>query len=268
MEREVIFCPKWHSALWFLLLMILCFSCATKAEITCRSCQQGNKWRGQELLLKFEPSESAPGLRGEVFGLGAGTGAASAESRRLRCAEGSDECAPERAKYAEPRMKRNTGNLQENGETGESEFANMKVSGVKMGDQPKSSGGAASTSAASYRGRARRNSDDEEKVRRPGSAQSPNTGEVVSSVAGRRATRSELRWSGEERRAAAPRQEELKLNSSMFALTGDSSHNQAMVHWSGQNSSVSEFVVSTLRKRCALMLTDRSANSSQTCVRC
>nr|XP_061833153.1 VPS10 domain-containing receptor SorCS1-like isoform X4 [Nerophis lumbriciformis] len=33
-------------------------------------------------------------------------------------------------------------------------------------------------------------------------------------------------------------QDELKLNSSTFALTGDSSHNQAMVHWSGQNSSV------------------------------
>ncbi|KAJ0033447.1 hypothetical protein NQD34_000554 [Periophthalmus magnuspinnatus] len=58
--------------------------------------------------------------------------------------------------------------------------------------------------------------------------------------AGRRVRRSELRWSGEERRGAAvPRQDELKLNSSTFALSGDSSHNQAMVHWSGQNSSVS-----------------------------
>ncbi|XP_077460525.1 VPS10 domain-containing receptor SorCS1 isoform X2 [Stigmatopora argus] len=31
---------------------------------------------------------------------------------------------------------------------------------------------------------------------------------------------------------------ELQLNSSTFALSGDSSHNQAMVHWSGRNSSV------------------------------
>uniref|UniRef100_A0A1A8CCM2 Sortilin-related VPS10 domain containing receptor 1 n=1 Tax=Nothobranchius kadleci TaxID=1051664 RepID=A0A1A8CCM2_NOTKA len=33
-------------------------------------------------------------------------------------------------------------------------------------------------------------------------------------------------------------QEEFQLTSSTFALTGDTAHNQAMVHWSGQNSSV------------------------------
>uniref|UniRef100_A0A8C3IM14 Sortilin related VPS10 domain containing receptor 1 n=1 Tax=Chrysemys picta bellii TaxID=8478 RepID=A0A8C3IM14_CHRPI len=53
---------------------------------------------------------------------------------------------------------------------------------------------------------------------------------------------------GREAAAASPEQpqgkatrfrlEELKLTSSTFALTGDSAHNQAMVHWSGHNSSV------------------------------
>lgn len=58
--------------------------------------------------------------------------------------------------------------------------------------------------------------------------------------AARRVPRSELRWNREDKRPATSRQEELKLTSSTFALTGDSAHNQAMVHWSGQNSSVSE----------------------------
>lgn len=216
---------------------MLCFSHAAKAEITCRSCQPGNKWRAQELLLKFDTSDPATGLKGEVFGRGdwaGSSGAASAESRRLRCAAGSAECAPEiRAEYTEPRLKRNTDNLHANSEPGESEFAKMKVSRVKM-----SGNGAGFTTRT--RKRARRNSDD--KVRTPGSAQSQDPGEGRSSAAGRRVTRSELRWSGEERRAAGPRQEELKLNSSTFALTGDSSHNQAMVHWSGQNSSVSDLL--------------------------
>lgn len=61
-----------------------------------------------------------------------------------------------------------------------------------------------------------------------------------SARAARRVPRSELRWNREDRRPATSRQEELKLTSSTFALTGDSAHNQAMVHWSGQNSSVSD----------------------------
>ncbi|XP_069022098.1 VPS10 domain-containing receptor SorCS1-like isoform X2 [Embiotoca jacksoni] len=233
MEREVIFCPKWQRARCFgLLVTMLCFFHVARAEITCRSCQPGNKWRARELLLKLDAREAATGLKGEVLGTGDGTGragAASGESRRLRRAAGSAECARDGAEYAEPRLKRNTDDLRARNEIGESEFAKMKVSDVRSasGHQKTSRGGK----------RARRSSDAE-KVTRPGSVQHQHPGDGAGSAAARRVTRSELRWNGEERRAAGPRQEELKLNSSTFALTGDSSHNQAMVHWSGQNSSV------------------------------
>ncbi|XP_040905515.1 VPS10 domain-containing receptor SorCS1-like [Toxotes jaculatrix] len=62
-------------------------------------------------------------------------------------------------------------------------------------------------------------------------------------VAGRRRTRRGAEtWSGFRPEggdeASFSDQEEFQLTSSTFALSGDTAHNQAMVHWSGQNSSV------------------------------
>lgn len=48
-----------------------------------------------------------------------------------------------------------------------------------------------------------------------------------------------LREEAKASRAGGAAAEELRLPSTSFALTGDSAHNQAMVHWSGHNSSVS-----------------------------
>ncbi|XP_075997838.1 VPS10 domain-containing receptor SorCS1-like [Genypterus blacodes] len=68
-------------------------------------------------------------------------------------------------------------------------------------------------------------------------------GDDVGSGGSRRRTRSAQssvsgsRASGEQG-ASAPGQQELHLTGSTFALSGDTAHNQAMVHWSGQNSSV------------------------------
>lgn len=61
----------------------------------------------------------------------------------------------------------------------------------------------------------------------------------VETVQGVSSTRAEYRRTGEEVKGSNPRQSEPHLDTSTFALSGDSAHNQAMVHWSGHNSSVS-----------------------------
>ncbi|XP_027873821.1 VPS10 domain-containing receptor SorCS1 isoform X1 [Xiphophorus couchianus] len=194
METEVRFCPKWHGALRFGLFFLLRgLVGVAEAEITCRSCRDGNMWYGaQELLLKVETSGPAAGVMGEVLGSGDRTG-------RVPCEPGPAGCAPDRGQQAQLRRERIT----------DSGKVSQHRDGV--GSTPR---------------RFRRDSG--------GDAVSSAPAEGAAAAAGRRAAR----WSGEERRAAGARQDDLKLNSSTFALTGDSSHNQAMVHWSGQNSSV------------------------------
>lgn len=193
------------------MLMIFLIFQGARTEITCRSCQVGNVVFARELLLKFVTSESVTAFK-EVDGQEAERSrAAGVGTPRLRRTSFTRERAPDGADASN--LTRNTKTWRSNDGVGEN------ISPYH------GSGGA-------HRTRGRRSSErsrDDRSVDRP----SPRSGTRV--------TRSELRWNGEERRGGGSRQDELKLNSSTFALTGDSSHNQAMVHWSGQNSSVSDF---------------------------
>ncbi|XP_026864207.2 VPS10 domain-containing receptor SorCS1 isoform X2 [Electrophorus electricus] len=255
MER-IRFCPIWYGVFCALFLFFPAFMPVTKTEITCRSCQQTNKWRLQELLLKMDIHDSATGSGGEVTINGDGEasfGSSVGESGEPDCAAETGDCfAAGEGKYVRSRRKRNTGRFRSNEAMAhdklESTLSHGKVYKPKInGHEQTGVRGAHIVSTLlspnkNSKRRVRRNTLEPHNG--PNSSQ-PNQSERAgdqrengTARAARRAPRSELRWNKEDRKAASARQEELKLTSSTFALTGDSAHNQAMVHWSGQNSSV------------------------------
>lgn len=83
-------------------------------------------------------------------------------------------------------------------------------------------------SESGWTGRARLDADASDERSNPGPL-----------LDGHRLGRSEFKGNRDEGRGNN-RQDEPKLTSSTFALTGDSAHNHAVVYWSGQNSSVSQ----------------------------
>uniref|UniRef100_A0A3Q3JX12 PKD domain-containing protein n=1 Tax=Monopterus albus TaxID=43700 RepID=A0A3Q3JX12_MONAL len=77
-----------------------------------------------------------------------------------------------------------------------------------------------------------------EHVDRSASGEAQSRKRFVETAQGVSNSRAEYRRTGEEARGSNPRQSEPHLDTSTFSLSGDSAHNQAMVHWSGHNSSV------------------------------
>ncbi|XP_036413192.1 VPS10 domain-containing receptor SorCS1 [Colossoma macropomum] len=204
MGRGRRFRPVWYGVFGALVLMF-----PAKTEISCRSCQLATgEWRPRQQLLllklKMDTPESllqATGSRGEVAG-DFGSSSAGDWEQWEQPENGEPE---EGRKAAAPSSRRR-----------------RSTSGFSLNE---ALGKLAKLGSTLSRGKVHKR---ERRGRRSSSSWGAESG----------APRAELRWNKEERRASSPRQEELKLTSSTFALTGDSAHNQAMVHWSGQNSSV------------------------------
>lgn len=190
MRRGNGFALVWHGL--SCALVLLGFRMLVEADISCRSCQPGGKWRPRQLLLNLDPPVNAKGEvgeRGQFFGV------------EHDCAIESD---PECLSF--PRRKRNT-RAQEPLETARNETPD---------ETPAHSARPGAILTQRKNQHARRMRTDS-----PGLRGDPKSRRA-------RGKRS-LRWS----------KDELQLTSSTFALRGDSAHNQAMVHWSGQNNSVS-----------------------------
>jgi len=228
MERGIRYCRVNVSAFCTLLLVLFAWVPVTKTVITCRSCHLLDKWSGRELLVRMESGVDSGKVSGENGdGSTALFNSAGAETAQPDCG------ATEHGEHAHSGLKRNTDRLLSEktppDDKRKSVRSNCKVYNLKRE-------GSQGSAPGDHHHRVRRSTQGPGS---PAGARSAPTVGNSTAPAARRVPRSEPRWSREERRTATSRQEELKLTSSTFALTGDSAHNQAMVHWSGQNSSVS-----------------------------
>lgn len=205
---------------WICLFIITSILGGTKAEVRCVPlCHVP--------LLRAPPrelSDSGEAAAGQFVGFTEGSpGAGPTTGEEVAEFTASGETS---SKVQQPSGGNNT-NLRTDGEE--------KLSHLKVLPQT------ASLAAAPSPSNPKNSTYDATNTTFPGETGAQDEGEDVASWKQTRSARSAETLSGfrPDGGEEASDQVEFQLTSSTFALTGDTAHNQAMVHWSGQNSSVS-----------------------------
>ncbi|XP_006630890.2 VPS10 domain-containing receptor SorCS3 [Lepisosteus oculatus] len=267
MERGAGLCPGLYLALWTWLLISTHILITAKAEITCTSCPSRAKLKrgGLMLFTRVDATETGTLSSQQIRSHSQVAGDFSSKTGN---GNGSDAAAPgDVMKLAKGvRMARSRVDvvyskvaLRSSLESGEKEEKNtsqevtteeMKLAHFrnKAAVRNKLSEADDKTKSEDTKFPRVKRSGPElsklmEKVKTSSSAQlegshSDDKKSADPLLGGHRLSRSEFKWTRDENKAVNARQDEVKLISTTFSLTGDSAHNQAMVHWSGHNSSV------------------------------
>lgn len=216
METRAGFCPILHLSLAIWLIIAAQAPQNAKAKITCASCASPVQLHRDKLqpltrTQRAEAADTLQNIRVEFRELGfteQNTGAGVEYGASVEAPRFLHRASLDKVPTSETSPRFSTGSRRstesEKGEDGAHRRAGRSVSGfAEFGDA---------------------------------GALEEDRGSVFD---GRRQGRSDSRWNREDGRANK-RQDEQKLTSNTFALTGDSAHNHAVVYWSGQNSSVSD----------------------------
>ncbi|XP_041839727.1 LOW QUALITY PROTEIN: VPS10 domain-containing receptor SorCS3 [Melanotaenia boesemani] len=215
METWAGFCPGLHFSLGIWVVIAAYALLNAEAEITCASCPLPVQLHQEELQLgiRADPTEETANLRSiqvEFKELGV--------TDQNAGMDGDREAAEDDPQF---RKDASWGEIVPLGSSKESVRGSYKPEAVED---------------AALR-RAKRSGSELAEFTDQAGVEAGAEGNRGSMLDGHRSGRSEFRWNRENGRGTG-RQDEPKLTSSTFALTGDSAHNHAVVYWSGQNSSV------------------------------